>query len=49
MSKANQEKPSGNKHSDIVKMNPDKIKGGNVGSHPPPKPSKPSKPEKGNK
>jgi len=49
MSKDKREEPSGNKHADVVKLTSDKIKGGEVGSHPPPKPHKPSKPEKGNK
>jgi hypothetical protein len=42
MSKPNQEKPSGNKHSDVVKITPDKIKNGEVSFNPPPKPVKPS-------
>jgi hypothetical protein len=41
MPKTNQEKPSGNKHSDVVKITPEKIKNGEVSSAPPPKPVKP--------
>ena len=46
MSNTQQEKPSSNKHTDVIKNTPDKVKNGHVASNPPPKPVKQAPPKK---